>query len=138
MTSGRELMEKVMPGPTIGEALADRLKALKHKADYYRSKPRSSDKDAAESAWVSGLENAWPVIEVALRSAQPEALHIEAEAGKYPMNGHELLAILRGIANDEDRGVDKDRKRGAAHACRRCIAAVESWLRTIPSPLAPK
>jgi hypothetical protein len=58
---------------------------------------------------------------------------IEAEVGKYPMRGDELLAILRGIADDEDKGVDKDRRRGAKWACFRCISAVESWLRCAQS-----
>lgn len=47
-------------------------------------------------------------------------------------NGELLLGMLRGIANDEARGVDKDRRRGAEHACQRCIAAVDSWLRGQP------
>jgi hypothetical protein len=64
--------------------------------------------------------------------AQSSTRPIEAEVGKYPMNGHELLATLRGIADDEDRGVDKDRRRGAVWAVRHCISAVEAWLRGQP------
>lgn len=68
-----------------------------------------------------------------LRTRSAVARPIEAEVGKYPMRGDELLAILRGIADDEDKGVDKDRRRGAKWACFRCISAVESWLRCAQS-----